>query len=201
MNWFDLIIIILLVAAFIKGYSKGLIMQLVGLAAIIIAAIFGGKLAAIILPELNNLLDISPNFARVLSFIIAFSLIAFVILLIGGVIQRFIDVIMLGIINRLLGAVIGVGTIMVFLSIILNLILMLDTNESIINERIKEESFFFSRVEAVVPAIVPYLNEDFWNEYIPENYRKEIESKSDSVFHTLPENIDSLFQQKHFNVD
>ena len=126
MNWFDLIIIILLVAAFIKGYSKGLIMQLVGLAAIIIAAIFGGRFAAIILPELNNLLDISPNFARVLSFIIAFSLIAFVILLIGGVIQRFIDVIMLGIINRLLGAVIGVGTIMVFLSIILNLILMLD---------------------------------------------------------------------------
>ena len=201
MNWFDLIIIILLVAAFIKGYSKGLIMQLVGLAAIIIAAIFGGRLAAIILPELNNLLDISPNFARVLSFIIAFSLIAFVFLLIGGVIQRFIDVIMLGIINRLLGAVIGVGTMMVFLSIILNLVLMLDTNESIINEGIKEESFFFSRVEAVVPAIVPYLNEDFWNEYIPENYRKEIESKSDSVFHTLPENIDSLFHQKHFKVD
>lgn len=80
---------------------------------------------------------------------------------------------------------------------------MLDKRENIINSEIKQESFFFKRVEAVVPAIVPYLNKEFWEEYIPENYRNEIENKSDSILHEMPgfNNIDSTFQKRHFKVD
>lgn len=201
MNWFDLFVIVLLIIAFIRGYRKGLIMQLVGLASIVLAAIFGGNLAAKILPWINETLNLSPGFAGVLSFVIAFGIIASVISLIGVLLQKFIDVVFLSFFNRILGSVIAIGTMMVFLSIILNLVLMLDTNESFIKEEIKEESFFFERVEAVVPAIVPYLNQDFMEDYIPENYRKEIESKSDSIYRNIPGIIDSTFQQKHFNVE
>ena len=48
MNWFDILIGILLLLAVVNGYRKGLIMQLVGLATLILAAIFGGRLAEII---------------------------------------------------------------------------------------------------------------------------------------------------------
>lgn len=193
MNWFDLTVGILLLVAFINGYRKGLIMQLVGLATIILAAVFGGRLAQIILPHINRIIDSSPEVTRVLSFILAFIAIAIALSLVGRLLQRFIDVVFLSFINRLLGAVIAVGTLMVFLSIILNLILMLDTNQQVIRKEIKEESFFFERVEAVVPAIVPYLQPQLWEDIIPENYREEIERKS------APE-IDSTYQQRHFNV-
>ena len=91
---------------------------------------------------------------------------------------------------------------MFFLSIILNIVLMLDKNENLIKKEIKEESFFFERVEAVVPAVVPYLDKDLWDKYIPENYREEIERKSDSIFQNTPDGkeIDSVFQKEHFNV-
>lgn len=192
MNWFDLTIGILLLIAFINGYRKGLIMQLVGLATIILAAIFGGRLAQTILPEINRLIDLSPEVARVLSFVLAFVAIAVVLSLIGRILQRFIEVVFLSFINRLLGAVIAAGTMMVFLSIILNLVLMLDGNEQVINKKTKEESFFFERVEAVVPAIVPYLEPQFWDEHIPEKYREEIEKKS--------EPIDSTYQRRYFDI-
>ncbi len=192
MNWFDLTVGILLLIAFINGYRKGLIMQLVGLATIILAAIFGGRLAQTILPEINRLVDLSPEAARVLSFILAFVAIALVLSLVGRILQRFIDIVFLSFINRVLGAVIAVGTMMVFLSILLNLVLMLDHNEQVINEKTKEESFFFERVEAVIPAIVPYLEPEIWYEIVPEKYREEIEKKSDP--------IDSTYQQRHFNV-
>jgi len=203
MNWFDIVITLLLLVAFISGYRKGLIMQLVGLATIVLAAIFGGKLAANILPELNRIINFTPDVARVISFVLAFALIAVGISLIGRLLQRFIDVVFLSFINRLVGAVLAVGTMMVFLSVILNLVLMLDKGEVAITPETKKESFFFPRVEAVVPAIVPYLNQEFWDEYIPEKYREEIEGKSDSILQSLPagNTIDSLFQQRHFNVD
>lgn len=193
MNWFDLTVGILLLIAFINGYRKGLIMQLVGLATIILAAVFGGRLAQTILPQINRIIDLSPEVARVLSFILAFVAIAVGLSLVGRLLQRFIDIVFLSFINRLLGAVIAAGTMMVFLSIILNLVLMLDLNQQVINKKTKEESFFFERVEAVVPAIVPYLQPQLWDEIVPEKYREEIEKKSEPV-------IDSTYQQRYFNV-
>jgi membrane protein required for colicin V production len=203
MNWFDILISILLLIALVNGYRKGLIMQLVGLATIVLAAIFGGRLAESIFPEIIGMINLSPEAAKVLSFIIAFVLIAIVLSIVGRLLQKFIDVVLLSFFNRLLGAVIAVGTMMLFLSIILNLVLMLDKKEVVIKKEIREESFFFERVEAVVPAIIPHLNQEFWNEYVPENYREEIEKKSDSIFQPLPGSdlIDSTYQQRYFDVN
>lgn len=203
MNWFDITILILLLIVLVKGYRKGFVMQLVGLSVILLAAIFGGKLASIILPEINRLLDISANFARALSFLISFSLIAVTISLIGKLVEKFIDIVSLSFFNRVLGSIIAVGTMMVVLSIVLNLVLMLDKRDNIINSETRKESFFFERVETVIPTIVPYLNKEFWEEYVPENYRNEIENKRDSMLYNTPgyKNIDSTFQQQHFKVD
>jgi len=203
MNWFDILVGILLLIAFINGYRKGLIMQLIGLATIILAAIFGGRLAEKILPEIHRLLELSPNTARVLSFMLAFALIAIVLSLIGRLLQKFIDVVLLSFVNRLLGSVIAMATMMLFLSILLNLVLMLDRNETVIDRKTRQESFFFERVEAVVPALIPYLNKEYWEEYIPRNYREELERKSDSIYQSLPDGtrIDSSYQQRHFKVN
>lgn len=203
MNWFDLLIALLLLIALVNGYRKGLIMQLVGLATLVLAAIFGGRLAEKILPEIHRLIEISPDAARVLSFVLAFALIAIVLSLVGKMLQQFIDVVLLSFINRLSGAVIALGTMMLLLSIILNLVLLLDKEEVVIKREIREDSFFFERVEAVVPALVPYLNQALWDGFIPEKYREEIEKKSDSLYQSLPDSnpIDSAYQQRYFDVN
>lgn len=202
MNWFDFTVGVFLLIAFFNGYRKGLIMQLVGLAAIVLAVIFGGRLAQVLLPELNKLLDISPNVAHVLSYLFAFVLIAVVISFVGRIVQKFIDVVHLSFINRILGSVIAIATTMIVLSVILNLVLTLDPEEKLIKKETKDKSFFFERVEAVVPAIVPYLNPEVWN-HVPEKYRDEIERKSDSLLQYAPhgQQIDSAYQQRHFNID
>ena len=204
MNWFDLIAGILLLIAVVNGYRKGLIMQLIGLAILVISAIFGGRVAQNILPHIAEWGNISPEAARVLSFILAFSAIAVGLTLVGRLLQKFIDVVLLSFINRLAGAAIAAGTMMLFLSILLNLILLLDKNESIITPDIKKESFFFKRIEVVVPAIVPHLKKEFWDEYIPERYREEVEKKSDSLYNSFPEksiSVDSNYQKQYFDVN
>lgn len=201
-NWFDLTVGILLLLAVINGYRKGLIMQLVGLAILVLSAIFGGRVAEMILPHLTGWINLSPEAARVLSFLLAFAAIAIALTLVGKLIQGFFDLVLLSFLNRLGGAVIAAGTMMLFLSILLNLVLLLDRSETVITPQIKQDSFFYSRVETVVPAIVPHLNSRLWDEYVPKSYREEIEKKSDSLYQSIPEGqpVDSSYQKRYFEV-
>lgn len=178
LNWFDILVSIALVTALINGYRKGLVMQMVGLVSILLAAVFGGKVAKIILPELIRVLNISPNVAGVLSYIAAFALIAIVMYTIGNMIQKFLQAVNLNFVNRILGSIIGAATTMVVLSILLNLVLMIDPYKKIIKPEIRGKAFFYERVQSVIPAIVPYLNREVWEQYIPEKYREPVKGNN-----------------------
>lgn len=202
LNGFDLIILIFLLVAFVNGYRKGLVMMLVGLATVILAAVFAGKLAVTVLPYLQKTFDFSPQVTHVLSYVAAFLAIAAVVSLIGFLVQKVFESVNLNFINRILGGVVSMGTTVVVLSILLNLILMLDGEEKIIKPNIKQKSFFYEKVRVAVPAIVPYLNKEMWEEFVPEKYRKQIEDSGSINYDT--ENgqpIDSAFQKKHFETD
>lgn len=190
LNWFDILVSIALVVALISGYRKGLVMQAVGLVSIILAAVFGGKLAKIILPQLLRLMDISPNIAGVFLYIIAFALIAVIMYMLGNAIQKFLQAVNLNFINRILGGIIALATTMVALSILLNLTLMIDPYAKLIKPAIRSEAFFYERVKSVIPSIVPYLNRDVWEQYVPEKYREQIKGSdvpNDSVADTKNE--------------
>jgi len=202
LNGFDLIILIFLLVAFVNGYRKGLVMMLVGLATVILAAVFAGKLAVTVLPYLQKTFDFSPQVTHVLSYVAAFLAIAAVVSLIGFLLQKVFESVNLNFINRILGGVVSMGTTVVVLSILLNLILMLDGEEKIIKPNIKQKSFFYEKVRVAVPAIVPYLNKEVWEEFVPEKYRKQIENSGSINYDT--ENgqpIDSAFQKKYFETD
>lgn len=172
-SWFDIIVALILLSSFVRGMQKGFVMELAGFVAVIIGAIFAGKLAVIILPFLVNTITISVNAAGVISYILAFILLAFAVNFVGKRIHRLFEVMQINFLNRILGAVIGVGIAMVLLSIVLNLAVRLDPAEEVITEKIKTETFFYSRVQIVVPTIVPYLNRDLWEKYIPEKLRPD----------------------------
>ena len=202
LNWFDLIILILLLIAFINGYRKGLVMMLAGLVTVILAAIFGGKLAVRILPELQKLFDMSQQLANVLSYVAAFLAIAVVLGLVAALVQKIFETVNLNFVNRLLGSVVSVATTTIVLSILLNLVLMLDSGERMIKPDVKEKSFFYERIQAVVPAIVPYLDKKMWEEFVPEKYRKQIESyDGEQLVPGTGNPIDSAFQRKYFETD
>lgn len=202
LNWFDLIILIFLLVAFINGYRKGLVTMLIGLATVILAAIFAGKLVPAVLPYLQKTFDFSPQVTHVLSYVIAFLAIAAVVSLIGFLVQKLFESVNLNFVNRMLGSVVSIGATVVVLSILLNLILMLDGKGKIIKPDIKQKSFFYEKVRVAVPAIVPYLKEEVWKEFVPEKYRKQIEDSGGTNYDMENgQSIDSAFQKKYFETD
>lgn len=173
MNWFDIIISLVLLGAFVRGFQKGLTMQLAGLVAIIIGAIFAGKAADVLLPFLLNTINISVNVARVISYILAFMIIVFGIRLIGKMLHSLFEVLHINFINKILGAILGIISGSIVLSILINLTVMIDTEEEMLTKDIKSETFFYSKIQVVVPTIVPYLRKEIWDKYVPDQIKKE----------------------------
>lgn len=198
LNWFDIVVAISLIIAFFNGWQKGLVMQLVNLAGLVIAIVFAGQLAKKIVPWVLDIADISPNAATVAAYILAFAAIMLAATLVGSAVQRFIEVVHINFLNRLLGAVVAAGIALVMLSLVLNLVLMVDTHERIITAKLKKQSYFYEKVRMVVPLIVPYLNQETWEKYIPEKYRDPFDKERE------PDATDSLehraYPRDHINI-
>ncbi len=173
MSWFDIIVILVLLGAFIRGIQKGLIMQLAGLVALTAGAIFAGRLANIVLPFLLNTVNISANIAAVLSYVLAFAIIVICIKIIGKYIHSSLKALQLSFLNKILGSFLGVLSASLVLSILVNLAIMLDIEEDIITDNIKNESCFYPEMQKIAPIIVPYLKEEIWEKHIQKRVIKD----------------------------
>ena len=173
MNWFDIAILLVFFIAFIRGGQRGLTMQLAGLVAIIIGAIFAGKAADILLPYLLKTINISTYLAIVLSYVFAFLIIVFAIKLLGKMLHTLIEALHIGFLNKIIGAIVGVISASFVLSILLNLAVVLDPKEKVVTSNIKSNSYFFTKIEKVVPVIVPYLKKEVWEKYIPKQLKED----------------------------
>lgn len=194
-NWFDIIVLVILVIAFFKGIKKGVIRMLVELSIIVVATIFGGKLASNILPELEKITNLSDQWTSVVSYVIAFAIIAVALTLIGNIIQKLINLVSLTFINRIAGGIISMSISVILISILINIILIIDINKDIFKPDMISKSFFFDRVQSVVPAITPYLDNEEIEKFIPEKYIREIEHSNSNG------KIDSTFQRQYFETD
>lgn len=195
LNWFDIVVAIALIISFFNGLQKGLVLQLFNLAGLLIAIVFAGQAANYILPWLIEITGFALNVASVLSYIISFGLIMALAGLVGAVINNFLKAINLNFLNKLLGGVASIAISIIILSLILNLVLMIDTKRTIIKDEVRENSFFYEHIRVVVPLIVPYLDKDIWEERIPElkeKIEKKRENKSLETIQTyllIPKNI------------
>ncbi len=194
-SWFDIVVLILLTIVFIKGYRKGMIKMLIELAIILCATFLGGKLSLKIYPYIESMTNMTQQWISITSYIISFLIIAAVLSIVGHIIQKLIEIINLTFINRTIGGVISMAISMIILSIVLNIILILDSNNKIINKEVESSSFFYQRVQSIVPAVIPYLDSKEIDKIIPENIIEQIESINSTGI------IDSSYQRLYFKTD
>ena len=83
---------------------------------------------------------------------------AVLVFLVGKIIHKLISIIALGFLNRLAGAIFGFLKTALVLSVILYFLNGYDTNSSIIKDEIKDDSYLYDPVEAIVPTILPLIN-------------------------------------------
>jgi membrane protein required for colicin V production len=151
MNYLDVIVLIPVVWGCIRGFSKGLIIEL----ATLVGMILGIMAAYYFSPQAGRFLEeyftFSDSALRVVSYILIFLSVLLVSWIIGKIVTKVADLVMLGWLNKLLGAVFGLLKGVIIAAILLMVIVFFDQREKVITRKAKEKSMFFQALSKVIP--------------------------------------------------
>jgi membrane protein required for colicin V production len=173
MNTIDLVFAILLLWAAYRGYSKGFIVQLATLAALLL-----GILGAVMFSDFTSSLiikkfEVSGQYLPIISFALTFIAIVIAVHILAKALNKLIDAIALGIVNRLLGVLFSAVKIAFIVSIILVLINKADNKYNFIPDETKENSLLYKPLSNFAPMIFPYLNFDKLKESFEEEQKNQ----------------------------
>jgi membrane protein required for colicin V production len=115
----DIVFVIVLVLAIIKGYRRGLIVGIFSFFAIIIGLAAAIKLSAVVAGYIGQAVKISDQWLPVISFAAVFLVIVLLVRLGANFIQRTAEVAMLGWVNRLGGIILYAALYMAVLSVLI----------------------------------------------------------------------------------
>jgi membrane protein required for colicin V production len=115
----DILFIILLVFAVIKGFQRGLIVGIFSFVAVIVGLAAAIKLSAVVADYLGETTNVSKQWLPVLSFLIVFIGVVLLIRLGANLLQKSVEAVMMGWANRLGGIIFYVAIFTVVYSILL----------------------------------------------------------------------------------
>lgn len=156
MNWLDIVILVPCVWGLIKGISNGIVKEVMQIVSLILgiwlSIKFSDKVLAFVLskfPQFNDSISsYAPGVVKIVAFILMMLLIVLVVRLLSGIIEKIINMVDLGWLNRIIGAVFGFLKGVLIVSI---LFFFLNNSLKIFNLLVKEETQSNS-------ILLPYIN-------------------------------------------
>ncbi|WP_459188640.1 CvpA family protein [Parabacteroides sp. APC149_11_2_Y6] len=155
MNWLDIIFVCLAGIGFVKGLFDGVIKQVVSLIALLVGIFFCAKAAAWLRGYIVALGWFPEEGVTILSYVAGFLLIVGVLLLAGEIVSRVVGATPLSILNHLAGGLFGVCMMLLFISLALNAVELIDRGSVLIPRQIKVESRLYHPIEKIIPTIYP----------------------------------------------
>ncbi|MCF6333296.1 MAG: CvpA family protein [Draconibacterium sp.] len=162
MNYIDIVLGVLLILSAIGGFRKGLIVELASLAALVLGIWGAVEFSYITSGFLVKNFDWKWDHLNIASFIITFVVIVILVHIVGNVVNKLVETVMLGFVNKLAGLVFGILRAALILSIILVVFDKIDEDVNILSKEAKSESQMYEPIRNLVPAIFPFL--DFWDD-------------------------------------
>lgn len=159
MNVIDIILGVILLLGFVRGFQKGFIIELAGIIALL-AGIFGGieygYKAEIYLEKWT---DWSSSTIEIAGFFIVFITILILVSIIAQILTTLLNSIALGLFNRIFGAVFGVIKTGLFIFILLLIFDHINGNGRFISETKLEDSVVVTTIRELSSTLLPSLKE------------------------------------------
>lgn len=155
MNYLDIIILLFLAWSVYKGFSKGLILELASLIALIAGIWAAFYFSSWTEDFLKSLFNLPEKYSPAIAFVTTFVAVAILITLAGMLLDHFVDMIALGFINKILGLFFGLLKGVLIASLILFIIGTFDINEKLIKPKVKENSFLYRPISKLIRYFLP----------------------------------------------
>ena len=159
-NLLDILILVPLLLWAYQGYKKGLIISLSSFAALILGLYFAFFFSDFTAGKLTEYFNIGEDYLAIIAFIVTFVVVVLAVVLVGNILQKFIDVLMLGFLNKAAGAIFGILKGALYLSILFFVINYLDPGQNLIKQKHRQQSVLYEPVESFAPFLYSWLNLD-----------------------------------------
>jgi len=158
MNYFDIVVGVLLLLALLKGFKKGLVIELATLAALVLGILGAIKFSDITEQYLSQ--HINSDHIGLIAFFVTFILIVIGVHIIAKMLDKLVSAVALGLINRILGAAFSVLKYAFIISVLMAVFNSFDEKFNIIPDKQKESSILYIPVSKLALTIFPYLHFD-----------------------------------------
>ncbi|MCF8335909.1 MAG: CvpA family protein [Bacteroidales bacterium] len=182
MNFIDLIFIVILLWSAYRGFTKGFILQLSTLAALLLGILGAIKFSDFTAQFLTDNFNLSSNYLNVIAFAVTFIIIVIAVHLLAKVIEKLMQAIALGFINKILGIVFGIAKTAFIISIILVLVNKANNKYHFLPKETTNSSYLYQPLSNFAPMIFPYLKfDELKDELKQEDKETEQEDKEQMV--------------------
>ena len=159
MNYFDIIIVIPLIWGAYKGFTKGFIIEIASLIALALGVWGGVKFSSVLVEYLSQVFEISPKLMPLISFAVTFIIIVLAVFAIAKFLQKIIKLVALSFINKLAGLIFGCLKFTLIISIIINLVNIVNEQIHFIDDETQESSILYKPVSKVAQILIPGIKD------------------------------------------
>jgi membrane protein required for colicin V production len=159
MSYIDIILAIFLVYGLVKGFSKGLFVEIASLISLL-AGLYGAiHFSYFIADWLQRKVSWQPNIIQVVAFALTFLIILFGISLIGKLVTKMVNAAQLGFLNKIAGALFGAAKIGLILSVVISMFGKLNDTIPFVSDETLSNSVLYSPVKNFAPTVFPSILE------------------------------------------
>jgi membrane protein required for colicin V production len=146
----DVVVLIMVILALVKGFGKGFIMALFNTLSLIIGLAAAVKFSAMVAPVIGEKLDTGVQFAPIIAFLAIFAGVLLLIRMAGKAIEKTFETASIGFINRASGALLY---LLVYLSIISILFYYVEKT-GLLRKEVQEASLTWNLIAPWGPAVL-----------------------------------------------
>ena len=159
MHTLDIILAICFVPALIRGISKGFIEQAMAFAAFFLSVWMAFRFSSLAALWLKPRLEVNDTLLNVIAFVLVLVAVSVAMVLLGKLLSKFIKVVMLGWLDKLLGVLFG----FLFTALILGVAIVsfdaLNTRFALVAAEKLDSSVLYTSLRATAWFLFPYLKE------------------------------------------
>lgn len=163
MNYIDLIVGIILLFLGVRGFAKGLVIELASIVALILGIWMALKFSFTAEGYLAENTEIDQDYLPALAFAAVFLAVVIGVHFLARVLQRILKLAALGFVNRIAGAVFGVFKGTMILSFIFVFINSFGGDTfHLLSPELRNNSFSYPYLSKVGPAVMPFITDSDW---------------------------------------
>lgn len=157
MSTIDIVIAVILLFGLVKGYMKGLFVEITSLVGLVLG-VYGALHFSFFLSNiLKDNVSWDESMIQIVAFAGTFIIILLALVFLGKALTKIAETIFLGFFNKLLGAVFGVLKYALILSIVFLIYDQINSSLKFLNKEKAKESVLYEPVKNLAPTIFPNM--------------------------------------------